>query len=307
MHKLQLIKQNLHRYFQIMAERIKDADINNYSIVIAYYTLLAIFPLFILLGSGIKVVGINAQTIMTYVRYLIPETVYALIGPFIKDFLQNGSVSLVSITGILTLWAASRGINAVKRALNYSFGIKETQRYLTSRIVSMVLTIAFGIIIFVIFIAFSFGQLILDYIIPRFDLPLDWLETFMRLKTPTAFMGIALVLTALYYIIPNCRVHLRTIIPGSLLATTGWLILSQGFSLYIKYFAKSVMSYGTIGTFIVLMFWLNYSAWIIIFGAVIGASNEYYFYDGITMKTTSIKHIIQQQGQKVVGKHQDDE
>ena len=47
MHKLQLIKQNLHRYFQIMAERIKDADINNYSIVIAYYTLLAIFPLFI--------------------------------------------------------------------------------------------------------------------------------------------------------------------------------------------------------------------------------------------------------------------
>ena len=62
--------------------------------------------------------------------------------------------------------------------------------------------------------------------------------------------------------------------------------LDQGFSIYVRYFARSVLSYGTIGTFIVLLFWMNYSALVIMVGAVINATLEERKYGTIRSKRT---------------------
>ena len=62
--------------------------------------------------------------------------------------------------------------------------------------------------------------------------------------------------------------------------------LTQGFSFYVRYFARSVLSYGTIGTFIVLLFWMNYSALVIMVGAVINATLEERKYGTIRSKRT---------------------
>lgn len=297
--KANSFRTKVGNFVKLLGERAKDADINNYSIVIAYYSLLAIFPLFILVGSAVRIFHIKTDMIMEYLAMIMPQTVLHFLKPFIESFLQTGSGSLASITGLITLWAASRGINAIKLALNNAFGMRDTQRYLTSRIFSMFLTIGLGALILIIFVLFSFGQMVLDYITPRFNLPLAWLETFVKLKTPTTFLAMFLVITIMYFVVPNCRVHLRCVIPGSLIATIGWMVLSQGFSLYVKYFTRSVMAYGTIGTFIVLMFWLNYSAWVIIFGAVIGAAIEYYFYKGVKIKRNTLRVILKKSKQKV--------
>ncbi|MDD9323432.1 YhjD/YihY/BrkB family envelope integrity protein, partial [Pediococcus acidilactici] len=55
-------------------------------------------------------------------------------------------------------------------------------------------------------------------------------------------------------------------------ATIGTMVLSQVFSFYLRIFARSVTSYKTLGTFIAIMFWLNFSAMIIMFGGVLNAT-----------------------------------
>ena len=80
------------------------------------------------------------------------------------------------------------------------------------------------------------------------------------------------VLMILLYFVPSAKLKWRFVWPGALTATASWLLLSQAFSLYVKYFMHNMDSYRTIGTFIVLMFWLDFTEFILMFGAVLNAA-----------------------------------
>lgn len=201
--------------------------------------------------------------------------------------MSNGSSGgVASVSGIISVWAASRGINALKKAFNEAFGVGNDQGIFTQRILSFLITIFIGALLVIAFVVYSFGQLVLEYFIPIFSLPLDWLTTFTQLKWPTTLLGIFLIMCLLYLLVPNAKVHLRYLWVGALFSTLGWMLLTQGFSFYVRYFARSVLSYGTIGTFIVLLFWMNYSALVIMVGAVINATLEERKYGTIRSKRT---------------------
>ncbi len=74
----------------------------------------------------------------------------------------------------------------------------------------------------------------------------------------------------------ECAIKLKAVIPGTIFATVGWMLLSQVFGIYAKYFATRVSGYQIIGSFIVLMLWLNFAATIIIFGGIINAVVQEY-------------------------------
>ena len=59
--------------------------------------------------------------------------------------------------------------------------------------------------------------------------------------------------------------------PGAVVATLGWMLLGQLFGLYAQFFAAKVSGYQIIGSFIVLMLWLNMAATIIILGGITNA------------------------------------
>ena len=64
--------------------------------------------------------------------------------------------------------------------------------------------------------------------------------------------------------------------PGAIFSTVGWMLLSQIFGLYVKYFSSRIASYQIIGSFIILMLWLNFAATIIILGAIVNAVVDEY-------------------------------
>ncbi|WP_034995404.1 YhjD/YihY/BrkB family envelope integrity protein [Liquorilactobacillus vini] len=60
----------------------------------------------------------------------------------------------------------------------------------------------------------------------------------------------------------------------------------------MRYFTKSVLGYGTLGTFIVLLFWLNYSAWVVMLGAVLNAALEETIYHQIRPRKDRINRYL---------------
>nr|WP_290123421.1 YihY/virulence factor BrkB family protein [Secundilactobacillus silagei] len=87
-----------------------------------------------------------------------------------------------------------------------------------------------------------------------------------------SFLVILLLSTLLYRVVPSAKVKLRYVWIGALMTTVGWLLLAQGFSLYIRYFAHNITGYQTIGTFIILLIWMNLSGVILLAGGVINAT-----------------------------------
>jgi membrane protein len=74
-------------------------------------------------------------------------------------------------------------------------------------------------------------------------------------------------LFALYALAQDGAIHPRDIWPGTLAALVGWLSVSWLYTLYVNRIARYSLLYGSLGTMMVLLIWLNLSAMALILGA----------------------------------------
>ena len=59
-----------------------------------------------------------------------------------------------------------------------------------------------------------------------------------------------------------------------MLAAVLWLLLSGLFTLYVTFAGSYSRTYGTLAAGVILLLWLNYTAWAILFGAELNAELE---------------------------------
>ena len=72
--------------------------------------------------------------------------------------------------------------------------------------------------------------------------------------------------SVVYYFAPAKRTHMGFISTGSVLATALLLLTSAGFGYYLSNFSNYNALYGSIGTLIAILVWLNLNATILILG-----------------------------------------
>jgi membrane protein len=88
------------------------------------------------------------------------------------------------------------------------------------------------------------------------------------LRWPIAFVAILVFFALVYYLAPNQDVRAwHWVTPGSLVGSLLWLALSALFALYTSFSDSYSKTYGALASGIVLLLWLNYSAWALLFGA----------------------------------------
>lgn len=266
--------QRAKHFIRTVKKRVTESQMTQGAIVIAYYLLLSLFPLLIAVGNLLPFLSIDPNTVLPYMQEVIPETIYEFLGPAIQDLLTQSSGGLLSISAILTIWSASASMNAIQIALNKAYGVSSRSNFIIARAVSLVAMIALLLAIVVVTLVVGFGKLILEQLQPIFLFPEDIISTFQTLKWPLTIVILLVLMVVIYGVIPNVRVRARSIFPGAIFATFGWMLLSQAFGIYAKYFTTRISGYQIIGSFIVLMLWLNFAAMIIILGGIINAVTE---------------------------------
>ncbi|MFD1672990.1 YihY/virulence factor BrkB family protein [Agrilactobacillus yilanensis] len=265
-----------------VAARTSVAEVSNNAKVITYYILFSFFPLIIFVGNLLPLLNLNVNSVVSYIHFAMPEEISKNILPIIKSLLTNSSGRLLSIGAITALWGASRGINILWQSVNRAYQIQPQYgeiavvNAIIKRGIAFLFTLGFILILFAIFMAFIFGQRLLEWLLPIFNLPTTILDTFVRWKWPIAGGVIFIALWLAYFILPNAKVKLLSALPGTVLTSAGWLAISQGFSFYIDHFG-SWTSYGTLGIFVIMLFWLNMISMIFMFGAVLNAVIEEYY------------------------------
>lgn len=259
-------------FLKALLKRFNEAEVVNNSIVLAYYLLLSFFPLVMLLGTLLPLFQIRVNTVLEYIETAVPETIYNITEPIVKDFLGSGNGELFSFSLVMTVFSASQAVAAFQRTVNRAYGVAKYQNPIINRVVSFFLTVVIIAIMAVLVFLFSFGQTLVSYLTPILNLPTHLFALVGQLKWPVTIVGLFVGLSLLYYLVPNAKIRFKYVIPGSVFATIGTMVLSQVFSFYLRIFARSVTSYKTLGTFIAIMFWLNFSAMIIMFGGVLNAT-----------------------------------
>jgi membrane protein len=241
---------------------------------IAYSSLLAFFPTaaFIVGALGLFHLFDDVKRLLDPIA---PNGVLRFITTLQKD--SGGSASAAAfLVGLLgAVWAASGAMSTVIKAVNRALERQETRPFWKVRLTAILLVISSGVTTAGIFLLIVVGGSLGDAIAKKAHLGGAFQWTWGILRWPIAFAAILLFFGLVYYLAPDReRRSWKWITPGSLVGGVLWLALSGLFALYVTYAGNYTKTYGTIATGVILLLWLNYSAFGLLFGVELNAALE---------------------------------
>jgi membrane protein len=235
---------------------------------IAYSSLLAFFPAVIFLVGLLGLIDAY-DDLRQFLAPVAPGGVLDTIEEIQKNTRDNGASAAAFVLGAAgAVWAASGAMGSVIKAVNRAYGRTETRPFWKTRLIAILLVVLTGLVTAALFLLIVFGGPLGEAIAEKARLggAFDLVWTIVR--WPIAFLAILLFFALVYYLAPDRDQRNWTwVSPGSLVGSLLWLALSGLFALYTSFSDSYNKTYGSIAGGIVLLLWLNYSAFALLFGA----------------------------------------
>lgn len=255
---------------RLLVQAEKD-DVAGLAAEIAYRTFLELFPFFIFLsmvGGAIEsTFGLSnpARTLLDMLTQSLPQGAADPIRQQLEGVLgsQQGLVGL-PILGVLWL-AAGSGATLLK-AMNRIYEIEETRPFWERYLVGLWLTIVAGAVLLLVIFLASAGQ-ILNQQAGGDDTPGWFLALAGFARWPLLVLILLAEATIVYRVAPNAKPPWRFITPGAGLFAAGWLAASTLFVLYVDKAGGYASTYGFLGGVVVLLLWLQITAYALLLGA----------------------------------------
>ena len=251
---------------------ITDLKIPVYAAHAGYFIVLSVFPMLVLLISLLRYTGLGVDTLTEILDGVIPSALMPAAKRLILNTYQSTTGTVVSISVLTAHWSSSRGIFGLLTGLNSIYGVAENRGYFYTRLVSVLYTFLFLLVLLLTLVLHVFGTTIVNMLPTASDPLLDILTEVVDLRF-FVLLGVQTVLfTAMYTVLPNKRNRLTDSLPGALLASIGWLVFSDLYSIYVEHFASYANIYGSVYAVALSMLWLYCCISILFYG---GALNHY--------------------------------
>jgi membrane protein len=239
---------------------------------VAYSSLLAFFPAIVALVALLDLVNAY-DSLQSFLNPVAPKAVTDLIRTFQQDSNGGGGSVVALVAGVFgAVWAASGAMGSVVKSVNRAYDRTETRPFWKVRVISIVLVVASSIVTAGMLLLIVLGGTLGDAIARKahFGTAWDWVWNVAR--WPLAFAIVLLLFALIYYLGPNKDVRTwKWVTPGSLVGGVLWIALSGLFALYTAFSNSYTKTYGSLAGGIILLLWLNYTAWSILFGAELNA------------------------------------
>lgn len=237
---------------------------------VAFTFFLALFPAIIFFFSLIPFLPIDnlhAQ-LLKEMHALLPENAYQAAVVTINDLVKTEHNGLLSFGFLVTLYFSTNGINALMDGFNHALHVAETRTFIKQRLVSLFLFVVLSILLLTASLLIIFSEVALNYAIAHGLLLSDSVALLLLAlgKWVVVFLLLFTAISLLYYFGPVNSVNYRLINPGALLATVLSITASLLFNYYVNNFSTYNKVYGSIGTIMVIMLWLEFNCLIMLIG-----------------------------------------
>ncbi|WP_019911776.1 YihY/virulence factor BrkB family protein [Paenibacillus sp. HW567] len=251
--------------------KIKLDDVQGIGAQLTYYLILSLFPFLIFIMTLIGYANISLEDKIRDLEQIMPEEAISIIEEILKDVSEGRSQALLSFGMLATLWAASKGINAIIKGLNRAYDIEESRAFWKVRGIAFLATLIIGFVVLLSILLLVLGTWLKTRVFLLADLPYGFQKIWDLLQYAVPLLVLFVVFTLLYWIAPSRRLTLKEVMPGAMFATIGWITTSVLFSLYVNQFSDFTKTYGSLGGVTVLLIWLYISSIIILAGGEINA------------------------------------
>lgn len=267
------VKQNgIVQVGQAVSARVGRNDVSGNAAQLAYYMLFSIFPMLLIAATLLAYLHIDKDSVFNMIKEFAPDQIMDFLEENLNNLLTQKNGGLLSIGIIATLWSASNGMNAVMKSLNKAYGVTNKRNYVVQRLLSMFFTLAMLATVGSTLLLLVFGQQIGMFLINHLNFSEDFLSFWNNLRWTVTLIVIFVVFTFLYWVAPNRRSTLISVLPGALFSTIGWTVASLGFAYYVNNFGNYSATYGSIGVIIILMLWFYLTGIILMIGGELNAT-----------------------------------
>lgn len=262
-----LLKAFLHYY------QASDSELT--SVAVAYYWLISIFPLLLVVINILPYFHISVSNFLNVTNGFLPDTVYDVVAKIVMEVLTQPSTGLLSFAVLSALWTFSKSMNYLQKAFNKAYGVAKSRGLIYQQLMSLLVSFGLQILFALALFLSVFGRMLLNLIKSywKSDSPLfDYLQD---LTGPLVYALIFAILVMFYYFLPNVKVpRIRYVLPGSIFVLLTLVLIINIFSASINNYINNLVDVRFVSSiiFVVTMFWFILLAKILIIGAVINAS-----------------------------------
>ena len=262
-----LLKAFLHYY------QTSDSELT--SVAVAYYWLISIFPLLLVVINILPYFQIPVSNFLNVTNGFLPDTVYDVVAKIVMEVLTQPSTGLLSFAVLSALWTFSKSMNYLQKAFNKAYGVAKSRGLIYQQLMSLFVSFGLQILFACALFLSVFGRILLDFLKNYWQSDNPIFVYLEDLTGPLVFTLIFAILVMFYYFLPNVKVpRIRYVLPGSVFVLLTLVLILNIFSASVNHYINNLVEvrFASSIIFVVTMFWFILLAKILIIGAVINAS-----------------------------------
>lgn len=250
--------------FKQISNKLAKDNITGYSAQSCFFIILSFFPFIMLLLTLIRYLPVNYDTIITFLEEITPLQMHDTLDTIVTELFEKSSVALTFISATATIWASAKGFLSLMQGLNSIYDIEETRNAIHLRLLAILYTVIFLIIILFSLIVLVFGNLILKFISIKFPAINDIAFAIINQKYIIFPSILLLFFLCIYKFIPSRKTSIYHEFPGAFFAAVGWYLFSYFYSIYVNNTPNFSYMYGSLATLVFALIWL-YTCMLILF------------------------------------------
>lgn len=244
---------------------------------ISFNFFLSLFPAILVVFTVIPYIPVPSfQTVLLItLNDVFPENVFVLLNETIQDIITRQQGGLLSISIMLSIYYSSRGVISLMDSFDKALPTFRKRNFINNQLVAFKITGLLFLLLVVSVTLFIGGEGIIKWIMRMLEAEDSttyfWFAT---IRWVTIIFLIYFSISMIYYFGPATHNRWKFFSAGSTLATVLSIISSIIFSWLIDQFGQYNKLYGSIGTLVVMMIWLNYNSLSLLIGFELNASIE---------------------------------
>ncbi|MDR0196421.1 MAG: YihY/virulence factor BrkB family protein [Myroides sp.] len=228
---------------------------------IAFSFFMALFPFALFILNLIPYIPIDNFQVdfMQFIASSVPPNTFDAIESILSDIMNNSYRSLLSSGFLLSIFLMTNGVFAIIGGFESSYHITISRNFFRQYLVALVLSVCLAVML-IFSVAFF---VILEIVMYKFHI------NFMLIQWSRSIFLLLVVLfttSVLYKFGAKETKQMSFISIGSVFTTILYILTSYFFGVYVLRFARYNELYGSIGTLLVVMFYLWINCMILLLG-----------------------------------------
>ncbi len=234
----------------------------------ALFILMSFFPMTMFFVSVFQYLPFNSGVVSSYIMTVMPGGLRPLLIQILQEaYTESTTVMVQSVTMLVMLFCASKGVYAVLLGMNAVYGIRETRNIVVIYLLAIVYVIAFFAMIGLMMLLIVLGNNLFNGLM-HFIPGLIMFQNFFKYGKYLCMLVLLMIFfLVLYMTVPNRRSKLRYELLGAVFSAVAWLGFSWAFSFYIGHYANYSVTYGSLATIVIFILWLYGTMNIVFIGA----------------------------------------